>query len=47
MYELSPWPFDELAQAGPEHLDATFVAGYDRKQGFDPTEDVELLGSLT
>jgi ubiquinone/menaquinone biosynthesis C-methylase UbiE len=32
---------DELAHAGPEHLDAAFVAGYDRKQGFpDPEEDI-------
>ena len=32
---------DELAHAGPEHLDATFVAGYDRKQGYpDPAEDL-------
>jgi SAM-dependent methyltransferase len=27
------WMLDELAHAGPEHLDAEFVAGYDRKQG--------------
>jgi hypothetical protein len=28
---------DELAYAGPEHLDAAFVAGFDRKQGYpDP-----------
>jgi ubiquinone/menaquinone biosynthesis C-methylase UbiE len=25
---------DELAHAGPEHLDPRFVAGYDRKQGY-------------
>lgn len=25
---------DELAHAGPEHLDAAFVAGYDKKQGY-------------
>jgi SAM-dependent methyltransferase len=32
---------DELAYAGPEHLDAVFVAGYDRKQGYpDPAEDL-------
>lgn len=32
---------DELAHAGPEHLDAAFVGGYDRKQGFpDPAEDI-------
>ncbi len=40
----APWMFDELAHAGPEHLDAGFVAGYDRKQGFpDPAEDVAVL----
>jgi SAM-dependent methyltransferase len=32
---------DELAHAGPEHLDAALVAGYDRKQGYpDPAEDL-------
>lgn len=31
----------ELAHAGPEHLDAEFVAGYDKKQGYpDPDEDI-------
>jgi ubiquinone/menaquinone biosynthesis C-methylase UbiE len=35
---------DELAFAGPEHLDADFVAGYDRKQGRpDPAEDIAEL----
>ena len=35
------WMIDELAHAGPEHLDAAFVAGYDRKQGYpDPAEDL-------
>jgi len=35
------WMIDELAHAGPEHLDASFVAGYDRKQGYpDPAEDL-------
>lgn len=35
------WLVDELAHAGPEHLDADFVAGYDRKQGFpDPAPDL-------
>jgi ubiquinone/menaquinone biosynthesis C-methylase UbiE len=34
-----PWLIDELAHAGPEHLDPEFVAGYDRKQGFpDPSD---------
>lgn len=32
---------DELAHAGPEHLDAAFIAGYDRKQGYpDPADDI-------
>jgi SAM-dependent methyltransferase len=38
------WMLDELAHAGPEHLDPAFVAGFDRKQGFpDPAEDLEVL----
>lgn len=38
------WLINELAHAGPEHLDPTFVSGYDRKQGYpDPTEDLALL----
>ncbi|MCW6006347.1 methyltransferase domain-containing protein [Micromonospora sp. CPCC 205371] len=35
------WLLDELAHAGPEHLDPDFVAGYDRKQGM-PDPSVEL-----
>ena len=32
---------DELAHAGPEHLDVAFVAGFDRKQGYpDPAADL-------
>ena len=39
-----PWMIDELAHAGAEHLDAPFVAGYDRKQGYpDPAEDLAIL----
>ena len=39
-----PWMIDELAHAGPEHLDPSFVAGFDRKQGYpDPTEDLAVL----
>src|SRR5262245_31229562 len=35
------WMLDELAHAGPEHLDEIFIAGYDRKQGYpDPAEDL-------
>ncbi|HTK17555.1 MAG TPA: class I SAM-dependent methyltransferase [Acidimicrobiia bacterium] len=37
------WQFDERAHAGPEHLDADYVAGYDRKAGTDPSADVQLL----
>src|SRR5213080_3347210 len=38
------WMIDELAYAGPEHLDAAFVAGFDRKQGYpDPAEDLDAL----
>jgi SAM-dependent methyltransferase len=39
-----PWMLDELMYAGPEHLDAGFVAGFDRKQGYpDPDEDLAVL----
>lgn len=39
-----PWMIDELAHAGPEHLDPGFVAGFDRKQGYpDPSEDLAVL----
>jgi ubiquinone/menaquinone biosynthesis C-methylase UbiE len=38
------WMIDELAHAGPEHLDPDFVAGYDRKQGHpDPAEDLAIF----
>lgn len=37
------WMADELRYAGPEHLDPAFVAGYDRKQGTDPVDDVAVL----
>jgi SAM-dependent methyltransferase len=40
------WMLDELAHAGPEHLDAAFVAGYDRKQGYpSPDEDIAILAA--
>lgn len=35
--------FDEVATAGPEHLDPAYVAAYDRKAGTDPSSDVEAL----
>lgn len=38
------WMLDELAHAGPEHLDPAFVAGFDRKQGYpDPAGDLAVL----
>ena len=37
------WWLDELGHAGDEHLDAEYVAAYDRKAGFDPAEDVDVL----
>lgn len=38
-----PWLIDERALAGPEHFSPEFVAAYDRKQGFDPREDLAVL----
>jgi ubiquinone/menaquinone biosynthesis C-methylase UbiE len=35
--------FDESGHAGPEHLDADYVAGYDRKAATDPSEDVQAM----
>ncbi|HWE63412.1 MAG TPA: class I SAM-dependent methyltransferase [Chloroflexota bacterium] len=40
------WLFDEHAHAGDEHLDAQYVATYDRKAGVDPAEDLALLRDL-
>jgi SAM-dependent methyltransferase len=50
--EVTPaWFLDEIAHAGPEHLDPAFVSGYDRKQGHpDPEPDLRVLrtfGCLT
>jgi len=40
------WMLNELAHAGPEHLDPAFVAGYERKQGYpDPAEDLAVLAA--
>ena len=39
-----PWTLDGLAHAGPEHVDPTFAAGFDRKQGYpDPAVDLAVL----
>ncbi len=43
---MERWYPDELELAGPEHLNAEFVAGYDRKQQFDPSDDIALLTDL-
>jgi ubiquinone/menaquinone biosynthesis C-methylase UbiE len=40
------WYLDELAHAGPEHLDAAYVAGYDRKARVDPTDELARLRHL-
>ena len=34
---------DEIALAGPEHLDRAYVAAYDRKARIDPADDLALL----
>jgi SAM-dependent methyltransferase len=38
-----PYVPDELAYAGPEHLDESYIAGYDTKQKYDPSADVAAL----
>jgi SAM-dependent methyltransferase len=40
---MRTWRPDERAMAGPEHLDPAYVAGYDRKAGYDPAADVAAL----
>lgn len=40
---MTNWWLDEIAHAGQEHLDATYVAGYERKAGYDPADDIEIL----
>ena len=43
---VKPWMLDELAHAGPEHLDPGFVAGFDRKQGYpDFADDLAVLAT--
>jgi protein-L-isoaspartate O-methyltransferase len=37
------WRLDERAHAGDEHRDPDYVAGYERKAGFDPADDVQVL----
>ena len=40
------WFLDELAHAGPEHLDPGYALGYDRKAGTDPEDDLAVLRAL-
>lgn len=40
------WWIDEGDFAGAEHLDAAYVAGYEAKAQFDPTEDIVALEAL-
>lgn len=42
----SSWQFDELAHAGPEHLDPTYIAGYDAKSQTDWSDDIAALQEL-
>ena len=40
---MKDWWLNELTHAGQEHLDEVYVAGYERKAGFDPAEDLDVL----
>lgn len=40
---IPSWYLDEREYAGPEHLDADYVATYDDKAQTDPREDLDLL----
>ncbi len=40
---MANWWLDELANAGREHLDPTYVSGYEVKAGYDPSEDLDIL----
>jgi SAM-dependent methyltransferase len=40
------WRFDELAHAGPEHVDPEYVAAYERKSATDWSEDIARLRAL-
>jgi SAM-dependent methyltransferase len=43
---MDHWLPDELALAGPEHVEAAAVARYEEKAAFDPEPDVALLREL-
>jgi cyclopropane fatty-acyl-phospholipid synthase-like methyltransferase len=40
---MRDWWLDERSHAGPEHLDAAYVSGYERKAGYDPADDIATL----
>lgn len=40
---MKGWQLEERAQAGAEHLDPAYVAGYDAKSGVDAREELALL----
>jgi SAM-dependent methyltransferase len=40
------WKLDEVAHAGPEHLDAEYVARFDEKSPTDWSEDIRILREL-
>ena len=40
---MKAWYPDEQAFAGAEHLDADYIASYDRKSGYDPFVDIGIL----
>jgi SAM-dependent methyltransferase len=40
------WRLDELAHAGPEHLEPAYVAAFDAKSPTDWSEEIELLAGL-
>jgi SAM-dependent methyltransferase len=40
---MQPWTLNELAHAGPEHLDPQFVSAYERKAGVDQVDDIAVL----
>jgi SAM-dependent methyltransferase len=43
---MADWMLDELAHAGQEHLDESYVAGYEAKSQYDPEPDVAALLEL-
>jgi len=40
---MADWRLDERMHAGDEHLDPDYVARYERKAGFDPADDIDVL----